>query len=84
MTTQNNSDRESVTITLTPDEQDKILISISATPFTALYNKLQFLFPNTGDLGRSPAFQSPVEVGQGGTLLDTPMNRVEVSPDSIF
>lgn len=42
-------------------------LDVIRTRLMALEVEREAFPPNTGDLGRSPAFQSPVEVGQGGT-----------------
>jgi len=67
--------RESITITLTPEEQDLLLhcidsviysLSIStACNVVQMRNKLNYLMPNSGDACRHPV-QSPDAVGQGG------------------
>lgn len=63
--------RESVTITLTPEEQGMLLRGLDDTRFflpghQALYNKFQFLFSNIGDACATPA-HIPEALGQGGT-----------------
>ncbi|MEE7624685.1 hypothetical protein V3O24_00810 [Methylobacter sp. Wu8] len=69
--TQTPAARESITFTLTPEEQDMLLRGLYDTKFylcghQALYNKLQFLFTNIGDACRHSA-HIPEAPGQGGT-----------------
>ncbi|WP_031438760.1 hypothetical protein [Methylobacter tundripaludum] len=65
--------RESVTITLTPDQQELLLRILGSTPGfyvpgqETLYNDLSFLFSNIGDACATPA-HIPEAPGQGGTL----------------
>lgn len=60
--------RESITITLTPDELETIVFALGElSDYTAIYNKLQFLLPKSGDACRHPV-QSPDAVGQDGTI----------------
>ncbi|PPK71897.1 hypothetical protein B0F88_1059 [Methylobacter tundripaludum] len=69
--TQTPTARESITFTLTSEEQDMLLRSLEDTKFYlnghyALYNKLHFLFTNIGDACRYSA-HIPEAPGQDGT-----------------
>jgi len=65
---------ESVTITLTPDQQELLLCILGSTPGfyvpgqETLYNDLSFLFSNIGDACATPA-HIPEASGQGGTII---------------
>jgi len=66
--------RESVTITLKPDQQELLLRILGSTPGfyvpgqETLYNDLSFLFSNIGDACATPA-HIPEAPGQGGTII---------------
>lgn len=90
---QTPTERGNVTLTLSPSEQDALMRCLCLIPMRQLTvhdacylenlsNKLKFLLPNIGDACRHSA-HIPEFPGQGGNLLDLPMNRVSVPPSAI-
>jgi hypothetical protein len=85
-TAQSFSQCESVTITLTPEEFEMLLVAVgkyvtysrSISAFRFL-NKLEFVSPNPGDACRH-SVQSPGVVGQGGTNFDLPLIGSDALP----